>query len=48
MRPIQRLAVLALAALVLAACGFKGDLVKPGEEPQQEKADPARRDPVQG
>ena len=48
MRPIQRLAVLALAALVLAACGFKGDLVKPGEEAQPEKVEPAQRDPVQG
>jgi len=48
MRPIFRLMPLALSAVLLASCGFKGDLVEPGEEPTPEKAEPAQRDPVQG
>jgi len=48
MRAIPRLPTLALVAVLLAGCGFKGDLVQPGAEPAPEKTEPAQRDPVQG
>jgi predicted small lipoprotein YifL len=48
MRPKFRLPLLALLVALSAGCGFKGDLVQPGEEPAPEKAEPAQRDPVQG
>lgn len=48
MRTIHRLTALALAFALLAGCGFKGDLVKPGEETPPAKEDPAKRDPVPG
>ena len=48
MRTIHRLTVLAVLLALIAGCGFKGDLVKPGEEAKPEKVEPAQRDPVQG
>jgi predicted small lipoprotein YifL len=48
MRPTFRLPLLALLVALIAGCGFKGDLVQPGEEAVPEKAEPAQRDPVQG
>jgi len=48
MRPKFRLPLLALLVALNAGCGFKGDLVQPGEEPAPEKIEPAQRDPVQG
>jgi len=48
MRTIHRATALVLLLALLAGCGFKGDLVKSGEETPPAKEDPAKRDPVQG
>jgi len=40
-RPILRLVPLAFVAMLLAACGNKGDLVKPTPKPTTPSATPA-------
>ena len=43
----RRAPALLVTLVLLAGCGFKGDLVHPeAEQPQADKAEPAERDPV--
>jgi predicted small lipoprotein YifL len=41
LRPIHCLLALSLAALMLAGCGNKGDLVLPDQQPKKKKSQPA-------